>query len=141
MENKLSLQEYANLKQISLVTVNKHIKKGLINSVKEGARRYIILDTEEIEVTNSFKKNKLDLLTNLETLYEARIQDLERVNKQFLKQNKQLNKQLETKDKRIKKLEEELRELNNETKDVYRQFIGEMKTLMLPQKKEKKKKK
>lgn len=141
MKNKLSLQEYANLKQISLVTVNKHIKKGLINSIKEGARRYIIIDEEEVEATNYTQKNKPNLLTTLETLYEARIQDLERVNNQFIKQNKQLNKQLEIKDQRIKELEEELRELNTETKDVYKQFINEMKTLMLPQKLEKKKKK
>lgn len=140
MQNKLTLQEYANLENISLVTVSKRVKKGLVNSIKEKNRRYIIVDDEQSEVTKNMDNNKPTLSTSLETLYEARIQDLERVNKQYLKQIKQINKQLEIKDIRIKELESELKELNNETKDIYKQFIGEMKTILIPNKVKKKKK-
>lgn len=140
MQNKLTLQEYANLENISLVTVSKRVKKGLVNSIKEKNRRYIIVDDEQSEVTKNMDNNKPTLSISLETLYEARIQDLERVNKQYLKQIKQINKQLEIKDIRIKELESELKELNNETKDIYKQFIGEMKTILIPNKVKKKKK-
>lgn len=144
MKNKLTLQEYANLENISLVTVNKRVKKGLINSIKEGNRRYIIIDDVDSEVTNIQEENKPSLLTSLETLYEARIQDLEKFNKQFTKQIKQLNKQLEIKDNRIKELESKIEKLDNETKGIYMQYISEMKSLLLPpapEKKPKKKKK
>lgn len=129
METKLTPKEYAELHNISLVTVNKRIKNNVIKSIKEDNRRYIIIDDENtinadiIEETTS-----KPLLTNdLENLYKERINDLLRINKQLYKHNKQLIK--------------ENRELNNESKAVYKQFIGEMKLLLLPPEKKEKKKK
>ena len=77
METKLTPKEYAELHNISLVTVNKRIKNNVIKSIKEDNRRYIIIDDENtinadiIEETTS-----KPLLTNdLENLYKERIND------------------------------------------------------------------
>ena len=129
METKLTPKEYAELHNISLVTVNKRIKNNVIKSIKEDNRRYIIIDDENTINADIIEETaSKPLLTNdLENLYKERINDLLRINKQLYKHNKQLIK--------------ENRELNNESKAVYKQFIGEMKLLLPPPEKKEKKKK
>lgn len=133
MKSKLTLKEYAKLKDISLVTVNNHINKGLVNSIKEKGRRYIIIEDDDIKEVMDSNKPPF-IINNLEILYKERIKELKEVNKQLNKQNKQLIK-------RVCKLENKLEKLNDETKDVYKSFIGEMKLLQQPLQKTKKTKK
>jgi predicted site-specific integrase-resolvase len=116
MVNKLSLQEYANLHNISLVTVNKRINKGLINSVKEGNRRYILKE-EAIEDTDKVNEvNKPIYEDELNTF----INHLQKEVKYLKKEVKRLNKQLEKKDEQLqsatKTKEEALINYGNEMK-------------------------
>jgi len=137
MEKKLSIKEYANLKGISEVTVNKYIKNKLVKSIKEGNRRYILLDEEELkEITTNEPKeiNNLDTISLIKSSYEQQIKLLHETNKKLAKDNKRLTKQLQVK-------ENELKALNIEVKGVYQQFIGEMKTILLPPAPKKKKSK
>ncbi|PHO11317.1 hypothetical protein CPG38_13670 [Malaciobacter marinus] len=130
MEKKLSIKEYANLKGISEVTVNKYIKNKLVKSIKEGNRRYILLDEEELKEisTNEPKEiNNLDTISLIKSSYEEQIKLLQETNKRLVKENKRLTK--------------ELKALNIEVKGVYQQFIGEMKTILLPPAPKKKKSK
>jgi len=130
---KISLQEYAELKKISLVTVNKHIKNNIVESIKEKNRRYILIDRNEV-VTKKDTININSLDTNIESIYKERIKDLKIMNKQLIKQNKQLNKD-------NKLLFNDLKNATDESKNVYKQFISEMKNIAIPHKKKEKKKK
>ena len=121
MSDKLTLKEYAKKKGISLVTVNKHINKGLINSIKEGNRRYIILD-EDIDNSSVNKVNKVY------KPYENNfINHLQRENKRLIKENKKLKKLL------IKKEKQLVKTTNNE-KQTLLNYIGELKQLQLSNK-------
>jgi len=129
---KISLQEYAKLKKISLVTVNKHIKNNIVESIKEKNRRYILINRNEM-VTEKDTTNINSLDTSIESIYKERIKDLKLMNKQLMKQNKQLNKD-------NKLLIKDLKSATDESKNVYKQFISEMKNIAIPHNKKKKKK-
>ena len=112
---KLTLQEYATKEKISLVTVNKRVNKGLINSEKIGNRRYILIDEEKIKIeTNNINKPINDSFTKYLLID----------NKQLVKQINKLNKQLLTKDKEIKRLTKELSKVTQTKENLYEKVLG-----------------
>jgi len=74
---KLTPSEYAKLKGISPRTVRNQIKNNLVNSVKDGGSRFILVSQEEIDRTKKME-------TEIETLTK-RVSDLEK--KQSLTDN------------------------------------------------------
>ena len=127
MRNKLTLKEYANIKNISLVTLNNWIKKDLVNSIKEGSRRYIVIKDEDVnKPLEKIHKGTLD--------YKPKdiIKEYKSFNKILEKRNKQLYKLLLKKDTRINKLENEVKELNSSKNNLLLDYVSEMKKLYLP---------
>ncbi len=69
---KLTVSEYAKRLNVSVQTVYKKIKRGVINTVKENNTIYVVLDDEEgvTEVKQSSNPSCNHLLTIIENLQE-----------------------------------------------------------------------
>lgn len=127
MQNKLTLKEYANIKNISLVTLNNWIKKDLVNSIKDGSRRYIVV--KDGDVNKPLEKINKDTLD-----YKPKdiIKEYKSFNKILEKRNKQLYKLLLKKDTRINELENEVKKLNSSKNNLLLDYVAEMKKLYIP---------
>ena len=123
----MTLKEYANLKNISLVTLNNRIKKGLINSIKEGNRRYVVYDGEDLD-SLSKDINKYSLDNHSEDI----LKEYKLLNKSLERQNKKLYKLINKKDLRIVELENDIKELNNTKNNLLLDYVSEMKNIYLP---------
>jgi len=109
---KLTVQEYANKYNTNVQKVYRQIKKGVLKSVKENNKTYIIIDSlEELKEENTFKQN-----------------DKQNENNEFikylLKENKKLKKLLNKKDKEIKALTKKILEINETKEKLYEKVIG-----------------
>lgn len=115
---QISLQEYANLEGISLVTVNKRVNKGLVQSEKIGNRRYILIN-DDVVTNNKDDEVKEDFANPL-------IKYLEVSNKKLTKINKQLNKDLEIQKKEIARLNKQLNKEKDNTSNIYLRYINQL---------------
>ena len=132
MQERMTLKEYANFKNISSVTLGKWVSNKKVDSIKEGGRRFILVEKEDL-----VKPLIKDYPTIEDKHYLIFIKELQKEKKELRKEKKAL---LE----RVRELENKLNTEHENTKELYQQFIHEMKQLSLPsspgQNKEKKKK-
>lgn len=119
---KQTVSEYAKGLNVSVQTVYKKIKRGVITTVKEGGITYVIADNTEVK------------------------QEVKHNNDEYCNQ---LLKLIKTQQKEIKRLTKELSKAKDSKSEVLEKFIFEIKQLQAPKedtieikpKKSKKKKK
>lgn len=138
MYEKITIKEYMSRENVSRTTVENRIKKGELETVKEGNRRYIKLQNPQVsqgKAKNEDIKQHTYIKQLLSTIKEQK--------KELKKLKKELKKEIKYSRNEISKLTQKNEELTrmlykekDETIKVLKQFIGEMKLLMSPEKKE-----
>ncbi len=128
MMKKISLQEYASLEGVSLVTVSKRVNKGLVKSEKVGNRRYILIDddiniNENIKAVNKVNDNEL-------------LKYLQGDNKRLTKINKLLNKDIEKRNKEIARLNKLVNHEKDNTSNIYLRYINQLENNQIAHKKD-----
>ena len=116
---KITVSQYAKQLNISTQTVYRHIKKGLLDTIKEGGITYVIAENEAVKQPEKHSDN-------------SAYNDMYKLVKQLRKENKKLVKQLQA--------------CSESKETVLLQYIQELKAIAIPETvtvkpKEKKKKK
>ncbi len=98
---KLTVSEYAKRLNVSVQTVYKKVKRGVLTTIKENNITYVVLDEEEglDEVKQEVKQSSNELLTLVKT-----------------------------QQKEIRRLTKKLEKCNKTKEDVFLQYIQEIKT-------------
>jgi IS30 family transposase len=87
---KLTVSEYAKRLNVSVQTVYKKVKRGVITTVKENNITYVLVDEEE--GLNPVKQKVKNSSSKLLTLVKTQQKEIKRLTKQLAKCNKKSEK-------------------------------------------------